>query len=151
MIRQFLPRFRVEAWAIRPADRLERQCKHHRIPYDGFKIHVIVLNREVESFIRRIREKLLEFDLERNAHRVEAPHTLSGRDRRDLGRHQDALVQALEAHVDGEVGTFRDDGGTGSQLLGGGHVDGALPHLTGAVDEVAHVQVEGRSCSRHEG
>ena len=36
-------------------------------------------------------------------------------------------------------------------LLGRGHVEGALAHLTGTVDEVAHVEIERRGCSRHEG
>src|SRR5690606_29492438 len=64
-ISEALTRDRVEAWAIRPADRLERQRQHHRISDYGFKIHVVVVNLVVEGFIGTIREKLLEFDLDR--------------------------------------------------------------------------------------
>ena len=150
MIGQFLARFGVETWAIRPADRLERQCQHYRIPHDGFEIHVIISNREVESFIERIREKLLEFDSERDRDGVEAAYALPHRLGDDLGADEDALVQALELDVDLERCSLFDDRGTGAELLGGADVEGTLAHLTGAMHEIAHVEVERVRCGRHE-
>ena len=64
MIGQSEPGHRVETRAVRPAHRLERQCQHHRISDERFKIHVVVLNLILESFPRMIREKLLELDFD---------------------------------------------------------------------------------------
>ena len=134
MIGQFLARFGVETWAIRPADRLERQCEHHRIPYDGFKIHVIVLNHEVESFVDRIREKLLNFDLDREPHGVEAADAFPVGHGLDLGGDEHALVQALEPHIDAHRGALLDDRDAVAELLRGVELEHPLDQLTGSVN-----------------
>ena len=149
-IRQLLPRFGVETGAIRSADRLERQCQHHRIPHDGFEIHVIVSNREVESFVLRIREKLLEFDFDRELDGVEAAHALRRGDRVDLGGHQDAVVQPLQAQVDAHRSALLDGRHRLAEALGRVELEHALTHLAGAVHDVVHGHGVGAGHVRHD-
>jgi len=92
----------VEAGAVVATHGLERKRKHNRVPNYGFTIHVIIVNRVVDSVLRRIREKLLEFDFEGPLDRIEAPNALAGEGRIDLAGDQNSVVQPLEAQLDGE-------------------------------------------------
>src|SRR5690606_32845250 len=116
--------------------------------HDGFEIQLVVSNHEVESFPRRIREKLLEFDLDVDLDGVEAAHALGNGDGVDVAGGEHALVEALEAQVDVQLLAGRNRRGALAQLLGQDDVELALPHLTGTVDEVANVHDEGRG--RHD-
>jgi hypothetical protein len=56
---------------------------------------VIIVNLVVESVVTRIREKLLEFDFNRQDHRVKASHALCRGGRAYVAGDQNAVVQAL--------------------------------------------------------
>ena len=61
----------VEAGAIRPADRLERQCEHHRIPQQRLQVEQVALQHaDLVVLVERlpvvvVEEQLLERHLGR--------------------------------------------------------------------------------------
>ena len=69
---------------------------------------MFVGNGVVKSFVNRIREKLLNFDFDGLFDTVEASHALTRCHSVDIGRHQNAVVQRLEAHLEMHCGAFRD-------------------------------------------
>jgi hypothetical protein len=142
MIGQSEPGLWVETRAIRPAHRLERQCQHHRISDERFKIYVVVLNLKLESFSRMIREKLLELDFDGLGDVDEASSALALGDRVDLGGDEDPLVHRLEAHVEIELGALLDGDDALAHRLADGDRQALLSHLARAVHEVADVQAE---------
>ena len=133
------PALWAQAEAIFLTNRLERQCQHHRIPDDGFKIDVVVLNLVFESLIPRIREKLLNFDLHRLLHRVQAPTALADRDRVHVCADQDAVVQRLHPRLDVQLRTPLHADHDVAESLGNRHVEHPLAHLARAVHEVVHL------------
>lgn len=132
----------VQPGAIRPANRLERQCKHYRVSDDGFKIHVIILNFILTSFIEMIREKLLKLDLKLNRHVVEASSALSGGHHIHFTSGQNALVNRLQTQVEFDRCTLNNGDQRFAPLLGCGHVDNQFAHHAGLADEVANEDVE---------
>jgi hypothetical protein len=103
---------------------------------------VIIANRVVDGFALRIAEELLDIDSDGEPHRVEAAPALPRGLRRDVGGDEDAVVQPLQAEVDAELGSLRDDGGSLAQLLGQCDVELALAHLAGAVHHIVDVDRE---------
>src|SRR5690606_788330 len=89
-----------------------------------------------ESFVRRIREKLLNLDFDVDLDRVEAAHALGVGDGVDAGGDEDPVVQALEPEVDVQLLPRLDGGGALAELLGHGEVEFTLAQLAGAVHEV---------------
>lgn len=122
---------------------MKRKCKHNRIPDHRFKIHVIIVNRVVKSFVKRIREKLLKLDSNGNLDVDEAPDALPRRDRVDPTTHEDAVVQRLEAGIQlkNAASSHADDGSR--ELIVDDDVLTALAHLARAVHEVEDGNVIG--------
>ena len=86
--------------AIRSDPELERQCKHNRVSDDGFKIHVIILNVILTSFVPMIREKLLKLDFEVESDLIEASAAFAAGGCRDVTGDQNAFVNGLESEVE---------------------------------------------------
>ena len=133
MIGQSEPGLWVETRAIRSAHRLERQCQHHRISDERFKIHVVVFNLILDCFPRMIREKLLELDFDGQGDVDEASSALALGHRVDLRGHEDPLVHRLQPGVEIE-------------RCPGAHGDEALAHPVADSDGesvLAHVTRDG--------
>jgi len=92
----------------------------------------------------RIREKLLKFDFDRKHNLNEASYALSDRFGVDVGAHEDAVVQRLEAQVEVKLGARGHPDHGISERVGGGDVEAPLPHLARAVQEVEHLDGEWR-------
>jgi hypothetical protein len=60
---------------------------------------VVVVNLKIKSFVRRIREKFLEIDLDRHLDVGEASSAHPDGRRGELCAHQDSLVHRLESDV----------------------------------------------------
>ena len=113
---------------------------------------MLVGDRVVKSFVLRVREKLLDFDFDREFDGVEAAHALPEGDGVDVGRDEDAIVQGLETdiQVDDRAVLHADD--SIAEALAENSVKLAFAHLTGTVHEVEHRDGErGGSEIRHEG
>ena len=150
-IGQSLTRFGIKTWAIRTADRLERQCKHYRVPDQRFKIDMLVDDRVVKSFVLRVREKLLNFDLDRQDDIVEAPHTLADSLSLDVSRDQNAVVERFEPDIHVHCGAVFHTDDSIAEAFGDDGVNLVFTHLAGAVHEVEHRNGErGGSEIRHE-
>lgn len=149
VVRQLLAGLGVEAGAVVATHGLERKRKHNRVPNYGFTIHVIIVNRVVDSVLRRIREKLLEFDFEGPRDGIEAPHALPRLGRVDLPCDKNPVVQTLKTQLNGNGRPFRDVRRAHPQLLGGGELKGAFPHFAGAMHEVARGDAVRRGRGRH--
>lgn len=134
------PAFRAQAEAIFLTDRLERQRQNHCVPDYRFKIHVVVLNLILESFVLRIREKLLNIDFDRVLDVDEAPNTLASCSRIHLSAHQDAVVQRLQAQVEVHGSPFRHADHGVAEALRGWDVQLPFTHLARSVHDVAHVE-----------
>jgi len=103
---------------------------------------MILDNRVVKSFVNRVREKLLDFDFDRQFDRIEASTALAGGDCGDVRGHENAVVQAFQAHVEVH---FRALGNADHGIAEGfwhGDIEVALAHLAGAVHEVVHLNGE---------
>jgi len=113
---------------------------------------MIADNRVVKSFVHRIREKLLDFDFDRQRDVIKASNTLAEGDRVDVCRHQNAVVERFESHVQVHLrARAHTDYGVAVALIDG-DVEGTLAHLAGAVHEVEHRNgVRGRSEMGHKG
>lgn len=100
------------------------------------------MNLVLESFIRRIREKLLDFDFDGLSHLDEAPDALPHSRTVDLQRHEDPIVQGLQSRLDVEFGSgLHSDDGI-AEIIGDRHVERPFTHLAGAVHEVVDVDRE---------
>lgn len=99
---------------------------------------MLVDNRIVKSFVNRVREKLLDFDLDREADVVEAPDALALGLHRGGSGDEDAVVKRLEAHVELHVRALPDPDDEIAERFVDGRVDLELAHLSGAMQEVEH-------------
>ena len=142
-IGQSLAGFGVESWAIRTTYRLERKCKHNRIPDQRFKIDVIVDNRVVKSLVDRIREKLLDIDLNRQFDPVEASSALSDGHRIDVCVHQDTVVKRLHPKIEVHCRTLFDTDERVSEALCDNYVDFSFASLARSMHEIEDLDVEG--------
>ena len=93
------PTLRAQAEAIFLTDRLKRECQHYRVSDHRFEIDSVVLHLVVESFVCRIREKLLQVDFKLLFHLDEAPNALANRRHIDVNAHEDAVVQRLQPGI----------------------------------------------------
>jgi len=114
---------------------------------------MIFRNRVVKSFVLRVREKLLDFDLHRKCDVIQAATALSFGNRVDIRRHQNAVVERLEPHVEAQHRTIADAHHGVPEAFGYDDIDFALTRLAGAMHEVedrdvvwvvSHVRHEGR-------
>ena len=99
---------------------------------------MIVVNRVIKSFVDRIRENLLEFDFDPLGHVDEAPDALALGRRVGLATHQNAIVERLETHVNGEARprSHADYGVT--ETVWNDNIQLLLAHLARAVHEIEH-------------
>lgn len=139
---QFVPGLGVQPGTIRPAHRLERQCKHYRVSDDGFKIHVIILNVILTSFVPMIREKLLKLDFNAEGDVIEASSALSACLGYRLSGDQNTLVNRLETQVEFEWFVLAHGNQAFTPLHRSGHVNAEFLHLAGLADEVSNEEIQ---------
>ena len=87
----------------------------------------------------RIRENLLDFDLEGQFDINETPHTLPAGDRSDVCRHQNAVVKRLQTHIHMHGFAFACSNNGVAPTFGRCHIDDTFAHLAWATDEVDDV------------
>ena len=104
---------------------------------------MIIVNRELEFLRRRIREKFLEFHLDRKRDRVEAANALSGGGRFDLRGHQNAVMEAFEANIHHDGGSLNDRCDSFAQTLRGGEFEVLFTVFTDALRHIKNIDVEG--------
>lgn len=146
-------RLGIQPGAVRPANRLERKRKDEGVPNQNFKIHVVVLNFEVTRFRTRIREKLLKLDFDRLSDVDEASTTGSLVLRVGRSRHENALVNGFQAHIDVDFGGDRNAYQTFAPVLFELHNRVVRTHLTRVMGDVAHTDAKGarpKSLAHHE-
>ena len=102
------------------------------------------MNLVVKSFVLRIREKLLQFDLKWNAHLDEASDAFSDGLAIDLGADQNTVVEGLHPQVDVQLGTLRNADDSVAEIPGNGDVELSLPHLARAVQKIEHLDGVGQ-------
>ncbi|MCU1407417.1 MAG: hypothetical protein JWQ43_3720 [Glaciihabitans sp.] len=104
---------------------------------------MIVGNRVIKSFVKRVREKLSKIDFDRQVDVNQAANALSFSDRVNVSGDKDAVVKGLEAHVKVHfcTVTHTDDGI--AEPFGYNDVERALAHLARAMYEVIHRKGEG--------
>lgn len=56
-------------------------------------------DRVVKSFVKRIRENLLDFDLDRKLHHIEATNALASGHNIHVSGHQNAIVKRFQPHI----------------------------------------------------
>ena len=77
----------AQSWTVVLAQRLERQCEHHRVPQQGLQVDQVVLERaDLELLIRIdvvvvVDEQLLEPHLDLVGDRLQAPRALTSETR----------------------------------------------------------------------
>jgi len=141
-IGQSLAGFGVESWAIRTTYRLERKCKHNRIPDQRFEIDVILDDRVVKSLVVRIREKLLNIDSDGLFDAVQASSALSDGHRLDIRVDENAVVKRLHAQIE-MYGGSRFDADQGiPESLGYHYIDFAFASLARSMHEIEDLDVE---------
>lgn len=105
---------------------------------------MIVENRVIKSFVKRIRENVLEFDFYRQMDVGEAATADSVGRSGDMNRGQDAVVQPLETQVDIEDRVGLNGHEALTELLGNNDLELVLAHLAGTMDEVVDPHRVGR-------
>jgi hypothetical protein len=95
-------------------------------------------DRVVKSFVKRIRENLLDFDLDRQLHHIKAPNALPGGNSIHVGGHQNAVVKRFQPNikVNYVAGTNADY--RVAKALHHGRVDLVFAHFARAMHEVEH-------------
>jgi len=137
--------------AIFLTDRLEWQRQHHRIPDYGFEVDMVLVNLIFESFVLRVREKLLEFDLKRLGDVDQTPNALAGRYAIDIRTHQNSVVKRLHTQIHAQLTAFGDTNDGVAEAFRNGDIESTLAHLTRAVHEVKHIdRVGGLDHVRHQ-
>lgn len=96
IVSQLGPTFRAQARAIFATHRLKRQSQNDCIPDNLIKVDRVVLNKEVKSFVTRVREKFLKFDLNARFDAIEASATLPNNGGHSLTGGQNSLVNGLK-------------------------------------------------------
>jgi len=142
MVGQTLAGLGIESGAIRSADRLKRQRQNHCVSDKRFKIHVVIVNLMLRSFLTRVREKFLKFDFDALRDIGEAPSADSRGGRRDIRGHENAFVHGLEADVLLDLRAFFHRDEALAQLFWRDNAQRVLAHLAGTADEVAHADGE---------
>lgn len=104
---------------------------------------MIVDHRVVKSLVERIREKLLNIDLDGKAHVVEAANALAGGHRIDFCRDENAVVERLESHVEVHRGSLANGDQFGAEVVGKGDIELALAHLARSMHEIEDLDEEG--------
>ena len=108
IVEKTYPTLRAQAGALFSTDRLKRECQHYRVSDYGFEIDSVVLHFVVESFVLRVREKLLQVDFELLFDLDEAANTLTDRRHIDVCTDQNPVVERLESHIDMHQRTQRN-------------------------------------------
>jgi len=95
-------------------------------------------NRVVKSFVKRIRENLLDFDLDRKLHHIEAANAFSGGHNVHIRGHQNAIVERLQAHIQVHHIASTNADYSVAKALNYGRINLMLAHFARAVHEVEH-------------
>lgn len=95
-------------------------------------------DRVVKSFVKRIRENLLDFDLDRKLHHIEATNALASGHNIHVGGHQNAIVKRFQPHIQVHpvIGTNANYGV--AKALNHGRINLMLAHFARTVHEVEH-------------
>jgi hypothetical protein len=137
-VSQTLAGLRIKSGAVRPANRLERKCKHNRISNQRFKIHVVIVNFIIKSFVYRVREKLGEFDLKRQGHLCEASSALPFGHNIHCSADQNAVMEDFQTHVDAHVSARHDSNKALAEALRNSDIEGQLTVLPRTVHQIVN-------------
>jgi hypothetical protein len=99
---------------------------------------VVVVNLKVKSFLRRIREKFLKIDLDGQRDVAQASTADACRGCSGFCAYQYPLVDGLECHVKVDRFACCHAHESFAKLLGRGHRNRVLAHLSWPVDQVVH-------------
>ena len=105
---------------------------------------MVVVNLIIKSFVRRIREKLLEIDLDRDLDVSQTAASLADGRRSDFSRDENSLVNRLQTQSSVQSRTLGDTDQTLAQPLLDRESKSLLAHLAGPVHHVAHADSERR-------
>jgi len=104
---------------------------------------MIVGNRVIKSFVKRVREKLSKIDFDRQVDLNQAANAFSFGVDIDLAGDEDAVVEGLQTNIKVHfcTGTYTDYGV--AEPFGYNDVERALAHLARTMHKVIHRKGEG--------
>jgi hypothetical protein len=125
VVREPGPTLGAQPGTVVSAQRLERQCEHHRVPQQGLQVDQVFLERaDLELLVRIdvqvvVDEQLLEPHLDLVGDRLQAPRALTLERGSRRTRDQDALHDRLQPQVELDRRAFGDAEDLDAQICRG--------------------------------
>src|SRR5450756_2052919 len=152
VVRQPRSALGAQTWAVGLADRLERQCRYHRVPERGLEVDqiadklahlVLIVALDLSrSDALGVGEQLLDIDLDLLVDHIQAPYTLPRRPTANGSGDQDPLHHGLEPQLEIEIATGGDADDVRSEVLRSGNRALHGPHRTRTATQLVRVEHE---------